>query len=118
MYWFIKVLKNYAQFRGRARRKEYWMFFLISVIIIFLVGIVLAILGADERTIDLISNLIGLSIMIPSLAVAVRRMHDTGRSGYWILFPIVNYVLLCFDSQPHDNEYGANPKSDLSDAQA
>lgn len=116
MYWFIKVLKNYAQFRGRARRKEYWMFFLVSVIIMLLVHIFLSVLGTDARTIDSIVDLLGFSIMIPSLAVAVRRMHDTGRSGYWILLPIVNYVLLCFDSQSHDNEYGVNPKSDLSEA--
>ena len=112
MEWYITVLKNYAVFSGRARRKEYWMFFLI----IFLISIAISIVGAMMGA-ELLGMLYSLAVFIPSLAVAVRRLHDTGRSGWWFLIaliPIVGaFILLYFlvkDSDEGENAYGENPK--------
>lgn len=110
MNWYIHVLKNYAVFRGRARRKEYWMFILFNLIISFLIGFVEGIMGGSA---GIGSSIYSLIILIPSIAVAVRRMHDTDRSGWWILLPIVNIVFLCFDSQPESNRFGSNPKQHI-----
>ena len=116
MNWYLEVLKKYAVFSGRARRKEYWMFVLFNIIIAFALGFVTGFMGAAlgigtalSSTTNIIYN---LAVLIPSIAVGVRRMHDLGRSGWWILFPVVNLIFLCFDSQPGENEYGPNPKID------
>ncbi|MFD1122514.1 DUF805 domain-containing protein [Methylophilus flavus] len=118
MHWYFKVLKNYAVFKGRARRKEYWIFLLINFLIGIALGIIFAIMGASEESLSLVTNVYMIAILLPSIGVAIRRMHDTGRSGYWLLLPVVNYVFLCFDSQPHDNEYGPNPKAGLNQSQS
>jgi uncharacterized membrane protein YhaH (DUF805 family) len=108
MDYFIGALKKYADFTGRARRQEYWMFILIYMII----NIFLAVLG-----LELISALVGLGLLIPSISIAARRLHDTGRSGWWqliVLIPIIGFiVLIVFLAQDgHDaNDYGINPKS-------
>ena len=107
MDYFIGALKKYADFTGRARRQEYWMFILIYMII----NIVLAILG-----LEVISALVGLGLLIPSISIAARRLHDTGRSGWWqliALLPVIGIiVLIVFLAQDgHDvNDYGVNPK--------
>lgn len=112
MSWFIEALKKYTVFSGRARRKEYWMFVLFSAIIY----VVFAILGAVAKQSWLVA-IPSLAFLLPGLAVNVRRLHDTGRSGWWILFGIVPFVgsitLFVFsvlDSEPGDNKYGPNPK--------
>jgi uncharacterized membrane protein YhaH (DUF805 family) len=114
MKWYLEVMKKYAVFSGRARRKEYWMFFLFNLIIAIAIGFVTGFLGGMlgmgtglSRTVSIIYS---LAVFIPSIAVAIRRMHDLGRSGWWILFPLVNVVFLFLDSQPGENEYGPNPK--------
>ena len=112
MSWFIEVLKKYAVFSGRARRKEYWMYTLFVVIIYaVLLGIGIAI-----KT-PIIAIVFYIAILLPSLAVGVRRLHDTGRSGWWLLFglvPLVGGITLlvftCTDSKPGPNQYGPNPK--------
>lgn len=113
MHWYLEVLKKYAVFTGRARRREYWMFFLVN----FIVGLVLAVIG---RVLDLeiLQYLYSLAVLLPGLGVAVRRLHDTGRSGWWLLISLVPLigaiVLLVFlvsDSQPDTNQYGPNPKT-------
>ena len=115
MKWYLLVIKNYAVFSGRAQRKEYWMFFLFNIIIAFGIGFVLgfigSILGMGTALSNSISVIYSLAILIPSIAVAIRRMHDIGRSGWWILFPLLNVIFLCLDSQPDENEYGPNPKA-------
>ncbi|MGF1730011.1 DUF805 domain-containing protein [Photobacterium kasasachensis] len=125
MNWYFHVLKNYAVFRGRARRKEYWYFFLTNVVI----SIVLAFLdnamgnpGAGEGA-GALGTVYSLAILIPSIAVGVRRLHDTGRNGWWMLLgliPLVGAVVLIYffvlDSQPGSNEYGLNPKDIDSDS--
>lgn len=107
MDYFINALKKYADFSGRARRKEYWMFILIYMII----SVVLSIFG-----LDVISGLVALGLLVPSLSIAARRLHDTGRSGWWqliVLIPLIGaIVLIIFLAQDgHDeNSYGVNPK--------
>ena len=107
MNWYIDVLKKYAVFGGRARRKEYWIFLLINFILAFIIGFLEGLAGSP----GFVSTIYALAVFIPSIAVGVRRMHDTDRSGWWLLLPVVNIVFLCLDSQAGDNRFGANPKS-------
>jgi uncharacterized membrane protein YhaH (DUF805 family) len=110
MEWYLKVVKeNYANFDGRARRKEYWMFVLFNVIIS-------TILSMIEPTVYLIYV---LAILVPSIAVGARRLHDVGKSGWFMLIafvPIIGgiwlLILTCTDGDSGDNEYGSNPKTE------
>ena len=123
MDWYLQVLRNYAVFDGRARRKEYWYFTLFNIIISFVLGFVDGILGSynPEVGLGLFGGIYSLAILIPSIAVSVRRLHDTERSGWWlliILIPLIGaIVLLVFmvqDSQPEPNKYGENPKEGIA----
>ncbi|MER6123590.1 DUF805 domain-containing protein [Streptomyces sp. NPDC001795] len=112
MHWYVDVLKKYAVFSGRARRQEYWMFFLFNVII----SIVLAIIDNAAGT-SILGLLYTLAVLLPGLGVTVRRLHDTGKSGWWILISliplvgtIILIVFLATDGQPEPNQHGANPK--------
>lgn len=112
MEWYLKVLKNYVGFSGRARRKEYWMFALFSFIVSLILTIVEKLIGLDS----VLSGLYSLAVLLPSLAVGARRLHDIGKSGWWLLIgliPLIGAIVLivffCQDSQD-DNQYGANPK--------
>ncbi|NCC50920.1 MAG: DUF805 domain-containing protein [Spartobacteria bacterium] len=114
MSWYIEVLKKYAVFTGRARRTEYWMFVLFNIIIAGILGFVEGLAGGP----GILVNVYSLAVLIPSLAVGVRRLHDTGRSGWWLLIGLVPLVgaivLLIFmvqDSSPDANPYGPNPKA-------
>lgn len=123
MKWFVDALKNkYATFEGRARRKEYWYFVLVYAISIGALAIVDGIVGtfSDEIGIGLLSGVFVLATFVPTLAVTVRRLHDTDRSGWWVLLDLVPVigalVLLVFtvlDSQPGANRFGPNPKGVL-----
>jgi len=122
MNCYIEVLKKYAVFGCRARRQEYWMFVLFNVIIALVLGIIDGTNdSASEGSRSTLTTLYGLAIFIPGLAVSVRRLQDTGRSGWWMLIgliPIVGaIVLLIFmmqDSQLMDNHYGPNPKREIT----
>ena len=119
MSWYIKVLKNYAVFSGRARRKEYWMFVLFNFIFYVVLTIIDVITGMySDIGLGVLSGIYSLALFIPALAVAVRRLHDTNRSGWWLFISLVPFVgaiiLLVFlatDSQPGENQYGPNPKT-------
>ena len=112
MSWYLAVLKKYAVFSGRARRKEYWMFFLFNLIIAFGLGIIEGVLGiAAESDQSILTTIYQLAILIPSIAVGVRRMHDTDHSGWWLLLPIVNLVFACTEGTRGDNRFGADPKA-------
>jgi len=123
MKWFLEALtKKYATFEGRARRKEYWFFVLFYVLAIVALTIVDGLAGtfSEEAEIGLFSGLFVLATFVPSLAVMVRRLHDTDRSGWWVLInfiPLIGaIVLLVFtvlDSQPGANRFGPNPKGVL-----
>lgn len=113
MAWYLKVLKDYAVFTGRARRTEYWMFTLINFIICMVLFAIEAVIG----TLGIITMLYGLAVLIPGLAVSIRRLHDTDRSGWWLLvgfIPVVGglilLVLMVLDSTPGENRFGHNPK--------
>jgi len=112
MNYYLEALKKYAVFEGRARRKEYWMFLLFSVLIevaLEIVGEILGFSGGSRRSV--ISSLYSLAVLIPSIAVAVRRMHDVDKSGWYILIPIYNLVLILTDGTFGDNQYGPDPKN-------
>jgi uncharacterized membrane protein YhaH (DUF805 family) len=105
----LNPLKNYANFSGRARRKEYWSFFLFLLLVQFVLGIISGLSGSHNSG-NVLLGLLALATFIPSLAVAVRRMHDIDRSGWWLLVPIAGFIFLFFDSHPGTNRYGASPK--------
>ncbi len=116
MNWYTKVIKKYATFDGRARRAEYWYFALFNFLISFAIGFLEALINPEG--IGVWGLIYSLFIFLPSLAVSIRRMHDTGRSGWWILIgiiPIIGWIIylvfVCQDSEPGDNQYGRNPKS-------
>ncbi|WP_338448085.1 DUF805 domain-containing protein [Niallia oryzisoli] len=113
MQWYLKVLKNYVGFEGRATRQEYWMFILFNFIAACILSIVELVLDIP----GVLTGLYGLAVFLPSLAVLVRRLHDTGRSGWWFLISFIPFigtivliVFACQDSQPLENHYGLNPK--------
>lgn len=119
MNWYIEVLKKYAVFNGRARRKEYWYFILFHMIISLVVGVIDGLTGSfsGEVGVGLLGAIYALALLIPSIAVIVRRLHDTDRSGWWILISlipligtIVLIVFLVLDSTPGANRFGENPK--------
>ena len=117
MQWYLAVLKQYAVFTGRARRKEYWMFTLFNLIAAAVLGFVDGVSGGFGA----LGALYILAVFIPNLAVSVRRLHDSGRSGWWLLLGLIpligGFVLLFFmvqDSEEGENEFGENPK--LSEA--
>lgn len=108
MNYYFKVLQNYATFSGRARRSEYWYFFLFNMIISFVLGVI----GGLTEMIFL-GNIYSLAVLIPGIAVGVRRMHDVGKSGWFLLIPIYNLILVCTEGTQGDNEYGVDPKSTI-----
>ena len=103
---FVTVLKKYAVFTGRARRREYWMFVLFSVII----SVVLGVIGGLIHF-PMIANIYSLAVLVPSIAVGIRRMHDINKSGWFLLIPIYNLVLACTAGTAGPNDYGPDPKS-------
>lgn len=122
MNWYLGVLRQYATFEGRARRKEYWFFVLFYVLVYLALAAVDALTGTYDADagIGLLSGLYALATLLPNLAVTARRLHDTDRSGWWILVGlvpliggIVLLVFMCLDSQPGGNRFGPNPKGVL-----
>lgn len=114
MNGYLATLKKYADFSGRARRTEYWLFVLFNMVIAMLLGVVDYVLGSA----GLVGLIFGLAILIPSIAVAVRRLHDTNRSGWWLLIAIIPVIgtialliFLVLDSTPGENRFGANSKT-------
>jgi uncharacterized membrane protein YhaH (DUF805 family) len=132
MKWFLKCFKQYADFSGRARRKEYWMFalfyWLALFVILFIVGAIINIgepaerhpgdLGGGAASVGFLMIVFILATFTPSLAVLVRRLHDTGRSGWWVFITFIPYVggiwlfvLTVLEGNKGDNEYGPDPKA-------
>ncbi len=105
------VFHQYAGFTGRARRSEYWFFVLFTVLVYVAASVVDAVLG-----IPLFTLVVALGLLVPTLAVSVRRLHDTGRSGWWMLLSLVPFggivliVFDCLDSEPGPNRFGPSPK--------
>ncbi len=118
MDWYLKVLKQYADFNGRSRRKEYWMFVLINIGVGFVVGFIDGLTGTvGAYGIGLLGGIYNLAILVPSIAVGVRRLHDIGKSGWMLLvglIPLIGWIwliiLLATEGEEGENEYGPNPK--------
>jgi uncharacterized membrane protein YhaH (DUF805 family) len=119
MNWYLEVLKKYAAFDGRAELKEYWWFSLFSFIIIIVLSVIDIVTGTFNVNIGLglLGGIYTLAVLTPSIAVSVRRLHDTDRSGWWLLIngiPLIGVIVfLVFTGQcgtPGDNQYGSNPK--------
>jgi uncharacterized membrane protein YhaH (DUF805 family) len=114
MNWYLKVLSNYTNFEGRARRKEYWMFFLISLIISVILQVLDFTFFGMDNELNPISTIYSLAVLLPNIAVSIRRMHDQNKSGWYILIPIYNIVLFATEGDSGENDYGSDPKEDES----
>jgi uncharacterized membrane protein YhaH (DUF805 family) len=112
VHWYKQALQRYARFSGRARRKEFWVFVLVNTLVTLALAGVDAVLDTPSAAL-----LYSLATIVPTLAVGSRRLHDTGRSGWWQLIALVPFVgalvlagLMAVDSRPGPNEHGPNPK--------
>ena len=119
MEYYIKVLKQYVDFKGRARRKEYWMFFLFNMIFAIVAMVLDNVLGLASPTVGygIIYGIYAVATLLPSLAVGVRRLHDVGKSGWMVLIALIPLigsiwliVLLAKNGDTGENKYGADPK--------
>lgn len=116
--WFVEVLKKYAVFSGRAHRREYWYFALVASIIAVVLFVIDIVTETYDREVGLglLSGIFLLIMFVPSIAAGVRRLHDTGKSGWWwfislvpLLGPLVLLVMCAQPGQPGANDYGADP---------
>ena len=122
MQWYLMAFRKYAQIAGRARRAEYWMFVLVNMLVAIGLMVVTGLFGDAPSTAgSLLYLAYTVATIVPGFTVSVRRLHDTGRSGWWLLVglvPLVGSILLLVwlaqDGQPGDNEFGVNPKSALA----
>ncbi|HNY30166.1 MAG TPA: DUF805 domain-containing protein [Fibrobacteria bacterium] len=105
MEYYLKVLQNFAKFDGRARRAEYWYFVLFNSIISFVLGFV-----GGMIKFPYLSMVYSLVVVVPSIAVGIRRMHDVGKSGWFLLIPIYNLILAVTPGEAGENSYGSDPK--------
>jgi len=104
--WFMKVVtQHYFDFNGRARRAEFWWFYLVYIILAIIVNVIGGVVH-----LNFLGGILELALLLPTLGVAVRRYHDTNHSGWWILCPIMNIVFLFFAGTPGPNTYGPDPK--------
>ena len=118
MEWMLLPLKRYAQFKGRSRRKEFWMFFLLQVIL--LIAAMVAdglIFGVSAESTGPVGLVLAIALLIPGLAVGVRRLHDISKSGWWVLIaliPLIGLIILIVffvkDGVPGPNDHGPDPK--------
>lgn len=108
MNYYLTVLKKYAEFNGRARRSEYWYFALFNG----LISVALSLLAeaTGSAMMNYLYVLYSLAVLIPGIAVSVRRMHDVNKSGWFILIPIYNLILACTAGTVGPNQYGSDPK--------
>jgi len=125
MNYYIKALKNYANFSGRARRKEYWMFVLFQILFVVAAAILDHVLGTTFKFLEQplpygwVYLIYVLATVIPGLALAVRRLHDVNKSGWYylmVLIPIIGSILVlikfCTEGVPEENKWGKNPKTE------
>src|SRR4051812_38312471 len=120
MHWYLQAWKKYGEFEGRSRRSEYWVFFLFNILAIIVLSFADLALGLYNEGVGFgfLSGLYCVGAFIPGLSLSVRRLHDTGRNGFWILIgmiPLVGFIVLFIimaqDGNPMGNEYGPSPKS-------
>lgn len=109
--YYFDVLKKYAVFSGRSSRREYWSFILISQIMYFLIVFIESLLGINpEDNESVFGNIYQLAVFIPTIAVGVRRMHDVGKRGWYILIPIYNFLLTIRQGTSGYNKHGSDPR--------
>ena len=115
MEWYLGVFKKFAVFEGRSRRQEYWMFVLFNFIAMFVLSVVDGMIFGTQ----LLSGLYSLAVLVPAIALSVRRLHDIGKSGLWMLLALIPFlgwlalfVFSVMDSEPGSNAYGPNPKGE------
>jgi uncharacterized membrane protein YhaH (DUF805 family) len=108
MKFYLKVLQNYATFKGRASRSEHWYFVLFNIIFSIALSYVSGVVN-----LPILYTIYSLALLIPSIAVAVRRMHDVGKSGWFILIPIYGLILACTQGVKGENEYGTEPNDNV-----
>lgn len=106
MNYYLNAFKNYATFSGRARRSEYWFFFLFTIILSTLIGML-----GTALSLGFLGIIFFFASIIPGIAVTVRRMHDVGKSGWYSLIPFYNLILTLTEGTKGDNEYGSDPKA-------
>ena len=125
MSWYLEALKKYAVFSGRARRTEFWYFVLFNIIVTIVLSVIDRLIGtfSGATNLGILSGIYSLAVLIPTLAVAVRRLHDTDRTGWWILIGLIpligTIVLLVFyltPGTPGSNRYGPDPKQATGEA--
>ncbi|MEA3009292.1 MAG: hypothetical protein QOJ91_984 [Sphingomonadales bacterium] len=121
MEWATLPLKRYAEFSGRSRRKEYWMYTLLVIVVAIVLSVIENLLGLGGMVgpYGLLTSLFLLATLVPSIAVGIRRLHDTGRSGWWLLIALVPFVggivllvFYCLEGNNGPNEYGPDPKGE------
>ena len=111
MNWYIEVLRKYAVFSGRARRREYWMFYLFNFIFVIIASVLDELIAPGSET-GVITSIYTVAVLTPGIAAGVRRMHDVDRSGWWLLVPIVNLIFALTEGTVGDNRFGSDPKTD------
>jgi uncharacterized membrane protein YhaH (DUF805 family) len=116
MQWYLLALKKYKDFDGRSKRNEYWYFVLFSFLITLVLGIIDRVLNLTlpGSGVGLLGGLYSLAVLVPGVAAGIRRLHDTGRSGWWLLISFIPFVgaivlivFLASESQPERNQYGS-----------
>lgn len=124
MDWMLMPLRRYADFSGRSRRKEYWMFTLFYILVLFGLVAAAAATADSDSDADIFGSLFGIvmilffvATLIPSIAVTVRRLHDQDKSGWWYLISLIPYlgglvlfIFMCLDGTRGSNQYGSDPK--------
>jgi|SRR6478609_1487940 uncharacterized membrane protein YhaH (DUF805 family) len=116
MHWYTDVIKKYAVFNGRASRPEFWWFVLINLIIAVVINVVFSAIGGRSSG-QVVSDLYSLAVLLPSLGVGIRRLHDTNRTGWWYLLVLtiigglVLIVFFALAGDPGPNKYGPNPQN-------
>ena len=118
MNWFLKCFHEYVTFSGRARRKEYWMFWLFNFIVSFVIGLIEGLAGME---VQFLSTLYSLAVLLPGISVSVRRLHDIEKSGWWLwigVVPIVGAIVLlvfaCLEGTKGPNRFGPDPKAEAA----
>lgn len=117
MNWYLTVLKKYAVFDGRAGRQEFWFFFLFNLIVVIVLGFIDKMLGSA----GFLGLIYALAVLLPNIGVSIRRLHDTNRSGWWLLLSfipligaIVLLVFMALEGTPGANQYGEGPEGEMA----
>jgi uncharacterized membrane protein YhaH (DUF805 family) len=120
VHWYLGCWKKFAVFEGRARRKEYWMFFLVNLLVslgLMSIDNVSGLTKATNGAVNPLETLYAFAVFLPALSVTIRRLHDTDRSGWWVLIAfvpiigaIVLLILMAIAGDDRENRYGPTPK--------